>query len=49
MTRNRLPLPILIVAVLAIVALITTTSGGAKKGTQQPHARASTISLGEPQ
>jgi predicted lipoprotein with Yx(FWY)xxD motif len=46
MTRNRLPLPILIVAVLAIVAVITATSGGTKKGSQQTQAAAAAISLG---
>ena len=47
MTRNRLPLPILIVAVLAIVAVITATSGGTKKGSQKTAAAGSAISLAQ--
>ena len=47
MTRNRLSLPILIVAVLAIVAVITTSSGGAKKTAQKTVAAGSAISLAQ--
>ena len=47
MTRNRLSLPILIVAILAIVAVIAATSGGAKKTAQKPAAAGSAISLAQ--
>jgi predicted lipoprotein with Yx(FWY)xxD motif len=47
MTRNRLSLPILIVAVLAIIAVIAATSGGAKKTSRQTAAAGSAISLAQ--
>ena len=47
MTRNRLALPILLVAVLAIVAVITATASGTKKGSQTTAAAGSAISLAQ--
>jgi predicted lipoprotein with Yx(FWY)xxD motif len=46
MTRNRLALPVLIVAVLAIAAVISATAGGTKKS-QKTAAAGSVISLAQ--
>lgn len=45
MTRNRLPLPILIATVLTIVAVIVIASSPTKKATQRTVAAGSAISL----
>lgn len=45
MTRNRLPLPILIATVLTIVAVIVIANGGTKKAPQRSVAAGSAISL----
>ena len=47
MTRNRLPLPVLVVAIFAIVAVIVATNGGTKKTSQRTVAGGWTISLAQ--
>jgi predicted lipoprotein with Yx(FWY)xxD motif len=47
MTRNRLSLPIVIVAIIAIVAVIAATSGGTRKTPQRTVAAGSAISLSQ--
>jgi predicted lipoprotein with Yx(FWY)xxD motif len=47
MTRNRLPLPILVLAIFAIVAVIAATSGGTKKVPQRTVAPGLAISLSQ--
>jgi predicted lipoprotein with Yx(FWY)xxD motif len=43
MTRNRLALPILIVTIIAIVAVITATSGATKKTATRPASSAISV------
>ena len=47
MTRNRLPLSILLIAIFAIVAVIAASSGGTKKAPQRSVAGGSAISLAQ--
>lgn len=47
MTRNRLPLSILIVTLFAIVAVIAAVGGGTKKAPQRTVAAGSAISLAQ--
>jgi len=47
MTLKRLPLSILIVTIIAIVAVIVTTSGGAQRSTPRRPVAGSAISVGQ--
>ena len=45
MTRSRLSIPILVVAIAAVVAVIAASSGGSTKKSRPPVAASSTISV----